>query len=156
MSGLSGRIRNVTVSFYLTHTFDADLTISLVGPDGTEVDLSTANGGSANDYGSACSPLSSRTTFDDSVANLITSGSAPFFGSFRPEQPLSRFNGKSGAAANGTWRLRINDAFAGDTGTLQCWSIVINTLPAIQSDFTGDGTDDIAVYRPSTGPVVGA
>jgi subtilisin-like proprotein convertase family protein len=151
LSGLSGRIRHVSVSFYLTHTFDADLTISLVSPDGTVIDLSTENGGSANNYGSACSPPTSRTTFDDSVANLITSGSAPFVGSFRPEQPLSTFNGKSGTAANGTWKLRIKDSFAGDTGTLQCWSIVVNTAPEIHTDFNGDGSDDIAVFQPSTG-----
>ena len=70
VSGLTRPIRNVSVSFHLTHTFDADLTISLVGPDGTTITLSIENGGSANNYGSACSPLTSRTTFDDSAANL--------------------------------------------------------------------------------------
>ena len=60
VSGLTGPITNVTVSFYLTHTFDADLTISLVGPDGTTVTLSIENGGSANNYGSACTPLTSQ------------------------------------------------------------------------------------------------
>ena len=124
---------------YLTHTFDADLTISLVGPDGMITDLSVENGGSANNYGSACSPLTSRTTFDDNVANLITHGSAPFVGSFRPEQPLARFNGKSGTAANGTWKLRITGLVRRRYGTLQCWSLVVNTAPAIRSDFTGDG-----------------
>ena len=83
---------------------------SLVGPDATIVNLSVENGGSANNYGSACTPLTSRTTFDDSAANYIAHGSAPFVGSFRPEQPLSAFNGKSGAAANGTWKLRIVDS----------------------------------------------
>jgi subtilisin-like proprotein convertase family protein len=150
VSGLSGRIRDVTVSLSLTHTFDADLTISLIAPDGTAIDLSIENGGSANNYGSACAPLSSRTTFDDSAPNLIAHGSAPFVGSFRPEQPLARFNGKSGTSANGTWKLRIKDSFAGDTGTLNCWSVAFNSVRAIRSDFTGDGSDDVAVYRPAT------
>jgi subtilisin-like proprotein convertase family protein len=119
-------ITNVTASFYLTHTFDSDLTISLVGPDSTTIRLSEANGGGGHNYGSACSPLTSRTTFDDSVAPLIASGFAPFVGSFRPEEPLAAFNGKSGAAVNGTWKLRITDSFFPDTGTLLCWSIYIN------------------------------
>jgi subtilisin-like proprotein convertase family protein len=127
VSGLTGSISNVTASFHLTHTFDADLVISLVGPDATIIPLSVENGGSANNYGTACSPLTSRTTFDDSAANYITHGSAPFTGRFRPEKPLTAFNGKSGAAANGTWKLRFVDGFAGDTGNLLCWSLNINT-----------------------------
>jgi subtilisin-like proprotein convertase family protein len=37
VGGLTQPITNVSVSFYMTHTFDADLTISLVGPDGTTI-----------------------------------------------------------------------------------------------------------------------
>ncbi|MEP6917266.1 MAG: S8 family serine peptidase, partial [Acidobacteriota bacterium] len=144
VSGITGKISNVSVSFYLTHTFDADLTIKLVGPDGTTVNLSVENGGSANNYGSACSPLSSRTSFDDAAATYITHGSAPFVGSYRPEQPLSTFNGKSAGQANGLWKLRISDGFAGDTGTLLCWSVNINQVPL--ADLT-----NVAVFRPSIG-----
>ena len=63
------------------------------------------------------------------------------------------FNGKSGPAANGTWKLRIQDSFAGDTGTLQCWSLNINQGPApgVVNDFNGNGGSDLAVFRPSTG-----
>jgi subtilisin-like proprotein convertase family protein len=153
ISGLTQPIVNVSASFYLTHTFDADLTISLIGPDGTIIPLSIENGGSANDYGTACSPATSRTTFDDGAANYITHGSAPFVGTFRPEKPLSLFNGKSGAAANGTWKLRITDSFTGDTGILQCWSLNINSgaLLGTVNDFNGDGSSDLGVYRPSSG-----
>ena len=89
-------------------------------------------------------PLSSRTTFDDSSPTYITHASAPFLGTFRPEQPLSMFNGKSGASVNGTWKLRIQDSFAGDTGTLVCWSLNVNqTAPPYPPN--------VAVFRPSTG-----
>ena len=124
-SGLTGQITNVTVSFYITHTWDADLRISLIGPDNTAVNLTTANGSSGDNYGSACA-AASRTRFSDSATNFIVGSSAPFVGEFRPEQALSAFNGKSGAAANGTWRLRIQDVEAPDTGALQCWSLNVN------------------------------
>ncbi len=110
----------MAVSFHLTHTFDGDLVISLVAPDGTTVELTSNNGGSGDDYGTSCG---GRTTFDDAAAATITAGAGPFAGAFRPEQPLSAFAGKSGAAVNGTWKLRITDTAGLDVGTLQCWTL---------------------------------
>ncbi|MEP6917945.1 MAG: S8 family serine peptidase, partial [Acidobacteriota bacterium] len=148
VSGLTRPIGNVTLSLHVTHTFDADLTFSLVGPDGTSIDLSANNGSSGQDYGTGCTAPGVSTTFDDSAAVLISSGAAPFAGRFRPEQPLSTFNGKSGAAANGAWTLRINDAFAQDVGTLVCWSLQINQVAPLPS--FPDATN-LGVFRPSIG-----
>jgi subtilisin-like proprotein convertase family protein len=117
-----GSIDKVMVSFHLTHTFDADLDIVLIAPDGTAVELSTDNGGSADNYGTSCA---SRTSFDDAAAIAISAGGAPFNGTFRPEGNLAALNGKSGAAANGNWTLRITDDLGGDLGVLQCWSLTI-------------------------------
>ena len=125
VSGLAGPISNVTVSLHIAHTWDEDLRISLVGPDNTTVNLSTANGGSGDNYGTSCA-APSRTRFNDSAINYIVGSSAPFVGEFRPEQALAAFNGKTGAAANGTWRLRIQDTFFEETGSLMCWSLNFN------------------------------
>lgn len=121
VSGI-GAITHVTVSFHLTHTFDNDLDLFLIAPDGTAVELSTDNGGSGNDFGTSCG---NRVTFDDTAATPITAGVAPFAGTFRPEGSLAALNGKAGAAANGTWQLRITDDLGGDIGTLLCWSLTI-------------------------------
>ena len=102
-----GIITDVNVSLEISHTWDGDLDIYLVHPDGTLVELSTDNGGSANDY--------TGTVFDDSAATPITSGTAPFTGVYRPEGLLSSLNGKDMA---GTWQLRVSDDSAGDTGTV--------------------------------------
>src|SRR5262249_8997599 len=91
-SGITAPIAKVTVSFNINHSSDSDLDIFLQGPDGTIVELSTDNGGSANNYGNSCAQ---RTTFDDNAVNAITSGAAPFFGTFKPEGKLSDFRGKS-------------------------------------------------------------
>jgi subtilisin-like proprotein convertase family protein len=153
VSGLTQPVTNVTVSLYMTHTFDEDLTVSLVAPDGTAVRLAARNGSSNDNYGSACSPLTSRTTFDDTVVNFIGQASAPFVGTFRPELPLSRFNGMAAQNANGTWKLRVQDHFPVDTGAVQCWSLNINqgTLPAVGNDFDGNGAANLTVYRPNSG-----
>ena len=120
----TGVVSDVNVRIRLDHTFDADLDIFLVSPDGTTVELSTDNGSSGNNFGSGTNDCSGTpTVFDDSAAASITSGTVPFAGTFRPEQPLSALNGKS---INGTWKLRITDDLGGDTGTVGCWELEIN------------------------------
>ena len=65
-----------TVCIDITHTWDNDLDISLVAPDGTTINLSSDNGGSSNNYTSTCFNMSGGTN--------ITSGSAPFTGTYVP------------------------------------------------------------------------
>ena len=112
VSGALGAVQNLTVTLNITHTFTGDLVITLISPAGTRVILVNRRGSGGDNF--------TNTTFDDAAATSITAGSAPFSGSFRPEQPLSALNGQS---ANGTWVLEINDAANGDVGTLNSWSI---------------------------------
>ena len=118
-----GPLSKVAVALYLTHTYDADLTISLIGPDGTTVVLSSGNGGGGANYGSG-SADAALTWFDDAASTSITSGTAPFVGTFRPQQPLSAFIGKTGTALVGAWRLRVTDANGGSLGTLRDWTLI--------------------------------
>ena len=134
VSGITTPIKRVTVSMHITHTADSDLDISLVAPDGTIIDLSSDNGGLSSDYGTDCTDAN-RTTFSDSAGTAITSGTAPFVGTFRPEQALSAFNEKFGSAVNGTWRLRIADDTPGAVGSLRCWSLSLS--PTVCSDGGG-------------------
>lgn len=124
VSGLTGSISKVTVSFHIVHPWVHDLDIFLIAPDGTTVEVSTDNGSDGDNYGTSCA---NKTTFDDAATTPIVDAAAPFTGTFRPEGYLFTLNGKSGPAANGTWRLRIIDDGAQDVGTLQCWSLVITT-----------------------------
>lgn len=64
------------------------------------------------------------TLFNDSAATPISGGSPPFTGSFRPETPLSVFNGQN---LLGYWRLRVNDNAATDTGSVRRWCLLIET-----------------------------
>jgi len=107
-------IEKVTTSVNLTHTWDADLDIFLKGPNGTQVELSTDNGTSGDNY--------SNTVFDDDATNIITAGTAPFTGSYKPEGLLSSFNGLS---ILGDWTLIIQDDTNNDGGTLINWGLNI-------------------------------
>jgi len=113
-------IVDVDVEVHVTHTFDGDIELSLIGPDGTEVILSNRNGGSGNNYNG--------TIFDDEAATAIGQGSAPFSGSFRPDEPLSVFDGM---VATGEWRLRVEDHAGIDTGTIDSWSIRLTYPPRV-------------------------
>jgi subtilisin-like proprotein convertase family protein len=146
-------ITNVTVSLNLTHTFDADLFIQLIAPDGTSVVLAQNEGGSGDNY--------QGTTFSDAAGRSIRQGRAPFTGTFRPETPLANLLDHN---PNGKWTLSIDDEFQQDTGFLQNWSLQISTgtvvttiVPGNNMDQNADGTagqanvDAYAVPRPLNG-----
>ena len=141
VSNVISAVRNLTVSLYLTHTFDSDIYFELIGPDGTTVLLSDHNGGSGNNYGASCSPDVFRTTFDDSSLSPISGGAPPFVGTFKPQQPLAAFFGKSGTNVNGTWKLHIVDNVGFDVGTVQCWSLFISTATCTDGGGTCPGAD---------------
>lgn len=128
-----GEITKVVVKMYITHTFDSDLEISLDSPNATNVELSTDNGGSGDNYGSTCGTddMDPDSVFDDDAITPITSGTDPFVGSFQPEGLLRDFNGED---QEGTWTLIVGDDAGGDSGTLSCWCIEITTLPPLETE----------------------
>ena len=110
-------ITDVNVTINILHPFDADLDLFLQAPGGsTSVELSTDNGGSGANY--------TNTVLDDQAINSITTGSAPFNGTFRPEGLLSDVNGMP---ANGAWTLSLTDDATGNSGLLLSWSMRVTT-----------------------------
>jgi subtilisin-like proprotein convertase family protein len=119
-----GVVSDINVKLRLNHTFDGDLDIFLIGPDGTTVELSTDNGGAGDNFGSGANDCSGNPTiFDDEAGTAITAGTVPFVGPHRPEQMLSGFDGKR---SQGTWKLRIEDDAGGDIGTIGCVQLEIS------------------------------
>jgi gliding motility-associated-like protein len=106
----------VSVNVSLTHTYDQDVQMYLQCPGGTTIQLSTGNGGAGANY--------TNTTFVPTGSPSIVGGTAPFTGSFTPEQAFSLLNA---CAVNGTWNLVLQDDFQGDIGTILGWSITFNT-----------------------------
>lgn len=141
LSGVAGitTIDDIRVAVRITHPFDGDLRLQLIGPDNTTVTLSQSNGGSGDDYGTGadCSDINTLTIFDDDAVNPITGGAAPFVGSFIPQNAMTPYIGKTGAAANGTWRLRVRDSVKANPGDgfIECWVLLVTSTPAC--DTTG-------------------
>jgi subtilisin-like proprotein convertase family protein len=128
----AGRVVDANVSIRLNHTYDGDLRISLIAPDGSVVRLSDRNGSSDDNYGSGSTDCSGTfTRFDDSASKPIGAGDGPFAGLFKPDAPLK---GVFRSGVSGTWTLRIEDLAGGDTGTLYCWTLRLardDTAPSV-------------------------
>jgi subtilisin-like proprotein convertase family protein len=100
------------------HTWDADLVLTLVAPDGTQVLLANQRGTSGDDFGTGAADCGgSFTGFDDQAFVPVWAGAAPFPGNYRPEAPLGVLRGEATA---GTWKLRVQDLNESDTGTVHC------------------------------------
>ncbi|RXR35340.1 T9SS sorting signal type C domain-containing protein [Flavobacterium piscinae] len=109
-------IDKITVSLNITHTWMADLTVTLISPLGTQVQLFS---GQCNNRDNAVA------TFDDEGITLTCQTTTPTItGTLIPAQPLSTLIGEN---SEGTWTLRIFDAFNQDGGTLNSWGITICT-----------------------------
>jgi subtilisin-like proprotein convertase family protein/subtilisin family serine protease len=91
-----GHIRDITVSFDITHTYIGDLKVTLTSPVGTGVVLHDRSGGNADNIIKTYTPAT-------------TSGLAALRG-----QPVQ-----------GAWRLRITDLEAKDIGKLNRWALQI-------------------------------
>lgn len=105
-------ITDVNVILTITHTFVFDLAIYLEAPDEDVVRLyfhCSASGENLTD-----------THFDDEASIAICAGAPPYTGTYRPNHPLTPFDGRRN---NGTWILRVADDAALDVGTLQSWSL---------------------------------
>jgi subtilisin-like proprotein convertase family protein len=103
---------NIRVCVNITHTWDADLDITLIAPDGTTVDLSSDNGGGGDNYTNTC--------FTNSASINITEGTAPFTGDYLPEQSFSSLISKT---ISGNWSLQVVDDESPDEGFFDSWSI---------------------------------
>ena len=141
VSNITSAVNKITVSMFLTHTFDSDLYFELTSPDGTTIMLSDHNGGGGDNFGASCAPDNFRTTFDDDAPGSITAGNPPFVGSFQPQQPLSVFIGKFGTNVNGLWKMHVVDDVGIDVGFLQCWSLNITVAQCVDGGGTCPGAD---------------
>ena len=134
-------LSDVNVKVNLTHSYVADIDMKLIAPDGTEVILAQDLGGSGDNY--------TNTVFDDAAAVSITTGTAPFTGTYRPQQPLSVLNGKQ---ALGNWTLHITDDANTDGGNLLNWSVELcSNAPVLSTNNSELNNANFLVYEVTKG-----
>lgn len=138
----------ISVTLNITHTWDGDLDIFLVGPGNCgAMLLSTDNGGAGDNY--------TNTVLSTTAATLISSGASPFTGTFLQEGSISTVPDLTGAAnlgtytgiipatslvgcpVNGDWTLRVFDDELTDVGTLNNWFFSIGGTSNYTSTFSG-------------------
>ncbi|MFT5849029.1 reprolysin-like metallopeptidase, partial [Psychroserpens sp.] len=135
-------ITDVNVTLDITHTWTADLDITLTSPNGTIVELTTDNGGSGDNY--------TNTIFDhESTNGSITGGTAPFTGTFVPEGDLSAMYGEM---SGGDWILTIVDDANADGGSFNSFMLELCVQGTLSVDDLETTISGFSVYpNPNNG-----
>ncbi len=104
----------VKVCLNINHTYDEDLSVQLIAPDGTSINLFSNIGGNGRNFDNTC--------LSQTASSSIVSGSAPFSNTYKPQQTIGNVN--NGQNGNGVWTLRIIDTYPLiDSGILNSWSL---------------------------------
>ncbi|MFD0861108.1 reprolysin-like metallopeptidase [Sungkyunkwania multivorans] len=122
------RIIDVNVTIDISHTWNDDLDIFLIDPNGTRVELSTDNGERGDDY--------TNVTFDNESTNILPTNETNITGTFAPEGDLSVLYGSD--FINGNWVLEVTDDTAQDGGSINSFSVEI----CAEADTDNDGVVD--------------
>ncbi len=140
VSGLPTAINTSTfglesVKFNIIHPNDSDLRIKLRSPTGSLYVLTSLIGGTGDNY--------TNTTFTDTAAISINSGTPPFTGFFKPVDNLVNFN--NGQNPNGTWTLEVKDQVTTNVGSVQNWSITFGSHPSGGLTFTSSNLPIVVI-----------
>ena len=159
VSGAEPYLRDLDLITDISHTFSADLDLTLISPAGTEVTITTDNGGNSdNVFGNGLIG----TRWDDDAATPVTTAAlisgVPAL-ALAPEEAMGAFVGED---PNGTWKLEIGDDAAPDNGQLNSWSLEMATIDGTPAIATKSVAGGAAGAIPNTGliapqaPVTGA
>jgi subtilisin-like proprotein convertase family protein len=135
-------VSDVNVTMNIAHTWVNDMTITLISPTGTQVQL----------VAQPCvsdSLLNVNATFDDSGIPLVCATNPAIFGTIQPLQSLTAFNGQ---AMNGVWTLRVLDSFNQDGGSINSWSLRLCSTNAVPLSVEENSIQNFSLYpNPNNG-----
>lgn len=131
-------ISDIKVNVDLTHSFLADLEITLISPSGTRATLVSNSCGGSQDL---------LATFDDDAESFICGSLPGIQGTVKPLGSLAVFKGESSL---GNWVLEVKDIAASDGGSLNAFSIDFCVEGSLRLDTDKDGVFDEDDLCPGT------
>ncbi len=141
---------DMTITINILHEKVGDLVVQLDSPAGTKLALLSRVGGNGDNF--------IGTQLNDRAPTQITSGSAPFTGTFTPREPLGQLNKELVA---GNWALNVRDQTTGNHGSLENWTLQIgnqtfqSTGGPIAIPDNGSARSTITVVNPTVPTVQG-
>lgn len=129
-------VGDVDLAMLATHSWRGDLRITLQSPAGTRVQLVNGDTGSlsGDNYNVRLDDDAAQTVNTDGDTTNHSTSAPPYQNSFRPNAPLSAFNGEN---ASGTWRLEICDQFpSSDNGSFTRADLYLTSRPAAYADLS--------------------
>lgn len=128
-----------SVCFNIDHTWDSDLDIRIIAPDGSIFMLVNGVGGDGDNFENTC--------FNESADMPVFDGSAPYTGEWIPMGDMGVVN--NGQNPNGTWQLYIYDTYAfADVGYIYDWAITFGDEPALPFVFANS---NLPIVKINTG-----
>ena len=120
LSAVGGKVEDVNVMIDVSHGATGDLEAYVVAPSGEAVLLVSQRGGSGENF--------NQTRFDDEASLPVAAATAPFAGTFLPEEPLLLLDGES---VRGTWTVIVFDNGSRDIGLLRDAALEVTYRPAV-------------------------
>jgi subtilisin-like proprotein convertase family protein len=145
VSGLDTFLWDVDLTENVTHTSVVDLDMLLKSPAGTEIPITTDNGGGSNVFAG--------TFWDGQVNDPVTDHN--FTGGLAsPLAPEGSFQAFFGEDPNGVWIMTVRDDTVGDGGTWHSWTLDLFTVSAPPATVSATVSESPALAIPSPGTLV--
>ena len=139
--GILGHTATIdSICIDVTHSWVSDVKLRLVSPSQSSIVLTAFHGGSGDNYENTC--------FKSNSGLLpISQGTAPFLGTYAPEQGLDLFDAED---ANGVWKLESCDSIPNSIGTLNSWNISFSKMSSVHEPASRTNSDVSIIPNPIT------
>ncbi len=140
-------ISSLRVTVNVTDPNDADLTLTLIAPDGTKYILAQNAGGNGANF---TNTIFSDTPPPNGFLPAIGTGVAPFSLTYKPQQSLG---GLSNQTLDGIWQLQIDNRSTANSGVLNAWSLSVT--PQVPRTAGSSFTSSLSIPNPDKSFTIG-